>query len=178
MNKKQLFRFEIEIEATFKVEKVKDTDYGKKRYLKQLIGEFVKDREAMRSYILSNFIDIYWSEPREELQPFLGDRVDSRAAILRLAKKCTPEVFQYFYDLFAARPVKRPVPGNRDEENLAAAGSAGGQDPDRLEMDEVRDMIRESEWVSRELNNRLCKFTPVHAAFGEAPEKKTRRVHE
>ena len=136
MNKKQLFRFEIEIEATFKVEEVKDTDYGKKRYLKQLIGEFVKDPEALRSYILSNFIDIYWAEPREELHPFLGDQIDSQAAILRLAKKCTPEAFRYFYDLFAARPVKKPAPGNENEESLSAAGSVAAPDPDRVKKEE------------------------------------------
>ena len=169
MNKKKLFRFEIEVEATLRVEEVKDTDYGKERYLKQLVREFVKDPEALRSIILINFIDIYWAEPWEELIPFLGNQDDSKAAILRLAQKCTPETFHYFSDLFAAQQVKETRPEDEDDESMATADTVEESDPDGEEKEKEREKVREWEWIFGQLTDRLCKFAPVHVAFSESP---------
>jgi hypothetical protein len=172
MNKKKLFRFEIVVESTLRVEEVKDTDYGKERYLKQLVKGFVKDPEALRSFILINFIDIYWAEPWEGLSPFLGNQDDSQAAILRLAKKCTPETFHYFSDLFAALQVKKMVPDAADEENLLDAGTFEKPGKDGEEKEKEWEKVREWEWIFGQLTDRLCKFAPVHVAFSEAPAKK------
>jgi hypothetical protein len=143
----------MEFKASIKLEKLKDTDYGSKRYTKQLVKAIANDPEALRIIILTNLLDCYFGDAREELEPILENQENERAAILRVAQKCTPEVFQYFSDLLAAGKSKEP-------------------NPDNAEKNREREKSRESEWVFSELMQRLCQLLPMHIAFNELPLKK------
>ena len=177
MNKKRLFRFEMEVETTIKVENVKDTDYGSQRYLKQLVNAFDKDPESLRSIILINFMDSYCGDYREELEPILGNQEDEQVVILKAAKKCTPEAFHYFSDLFADVAKvsgKKARPGDKNKKILLNAGKGEELVPDDAVEESNSDKAQELEWLFGELIGRMCKFETVHAAFSESPVEKNK----
>jgi hypothetical protein len=150
MNQKKRFRFELEIESTLEVEQVYETDYGSYRYVKQLVNEFFKDPEALRSIIYLNFRENYFDCFRYEMDSFLENPESEEKVILRVAQKCTPEVFQYFSDLCADDPGKEPGPDDSAEER-------------------IRWKNQESDWVFNQLRQQLCRLVTVHAVFSELP---------
>ncbi|UCH95147.1 MAG: hypothetical protein JSV88_33560 [Candidatus Aminicenantes bacterium] len=146
MTVKKLFRFELEIKASINVEKVKETDYGPHRYIKQLLNEFVNDAEALRAFLLINFIDRYINDNEPGISKLLEIDEDEGIHILRVAEKCPPEVRSFFKDLFSPTANEKKARGKKGENQFNT------WEPDR---------------IFEELNIYLGHMKPVKAAFCE-----------
>ncbi|MGD2087416.1 MAG: hypothetical protein PVH61_14625 [Candidatus Aminicenantes bacterium] len=100
MQIKKLFRFTVDVEAAIDVEKVEETDYGTNKYFKQFLNQLVNDPEALRNFLLINFMDYYVKYDESGFSTLVDMVGKEHAYILSAAEKCETEVRCYFNDLF------------------------------------------------------------------------------
>lgn len=100
MQIKKLFRFTVDVEAVIDVESVKENDYGTNKYFKQFLNQLVNDPDALRNFLLINFMDCYVNYDESGFSSLLEMAGSEHAYILSAAEKCDAEVRCYFNDLF------------------------------------------------------------------------------
>jgi hypothetical protein len=152
----KLFRFELKIKVDINVETIKETDYGRNRYTKQLLNQLVKDREAVRVFMIINLFSRYINDD-SEISQLLDTGKNEDFYILRAAKKCPPEVQSFFKDLFGSR-------------QGAKKGSKG---PDFKSDESI-----ENERLFEHLHFHLANMVPVKAAFSELPGEILNHDHD
>jgi len=100
MKVKKLYRFTVDVEAVIDVEEVKENDYGSNKYFKQFLNQLVNAPEALRNFLLINFMDCYVKYDESGFSSLVEMAGSEHAYILRAAEKCDAEVRCYFNDLF------------------------------------------------------------------------------
>lgn len=147
----KLFRFELTIKVDIDVEEIKETDYGRYRYSKQLLNHLLKDPEAVRAFIIIHFLSRYINDSDDEISILVDTREKEDVYILRAAKKCPPEAQSFFNDLFAFGEVKKKE-------------KKGGRGPNFGSTEAI-----ENEWLFDHLQSKLANMVPVKADFSELP---------
>jgi hypothetical protein len=147
MTVKKLFRLELMIKLDINVEKIKETDYGRKRYTKQLLTQLVKDPEALRDLVIIHFITRYFDD-NNEICRLLDPGQNEDFYILRAAEKCPPETQCFFKDLFEAIGSTK-----KNSKSLSPASEAA------IENEKLFDLLQ----------SKLANLVPVKAEFKELP---------
>jgi hypothetical protein len=146
----KLFRFELTIKVDINVEEIKETDYGRYRYSKQLLNHLLKDPEAVRAFIIIYFMAHFINDNEGEISKLINTGEKEDAYILRAANKCPPEAQSFFKDLIVSNGKKKKGPKS------PVFGS---------------DEASENEWLFSHLHSKLSNMVPIEADFNELPEE-------
>lgn len=157
MTVKKVFRLELTFKMEVKVEKIKESDYGRNRYSKQLLNHLLDDPEAVRAFVMIYFFSRYFNETDAEISKLMDTVEKEDFYILRAAGKCPAEAQSYFNDLF--------VPGE--------AKKKGARGPDF-----GSEAALENEWVFDYLQSKLANFVAVKADFNELPAESFNNNHK
>ena len=112
---------EAVIRAKIKVEEIKTTDFGSRRYFKIFLKNLVKNPEARKEFFTINYMDRYFNESDVEVKTLLDIPPEGPGFILTTAEKCDNEVREYFYSLFltgnqTSSNTINELPGEKEEE--------------------------------------------------------------
>ena len=147
MTVKKVFRLELLIKLNINVEKIKETDYGRKRYNKQMLNQLVKDPEVLRALVIIHFITRYLDD-NNEICRLLEPGQNEDFYILRAAEKCPPETQCFFKDIFEA--IKSSKKNSKDTAVTSEAA---------VENDKLFDFLQA----------KMANLVPVKAEFKELP---------
>lgn len=153
----KLFRFELTIKVDINVETIKETDYGRNRYTKQLLNHLLKDPEAVRAFIIIHFLARYINDSDVEISKLVDTGEKEDFYILRAAKKCPPEAQSFIKDLFV---------------------SSGGTKKSTKGPDFGSNEAIENELLFDHLNSKLANMVPVEADFSEFPGEILNHDHD
>lgn len=156
MTVNKLFRFELTIKLDIDVEEIKETDYGRNRYSKELLNHLLKDTEAVRAFLLLFILSRYINDSGNQISMFMDTMEKEDFYVLRAAKKCTPEARCYVEDAVSGV----------DEEN------------DDTDIDPDTCTASEYELLSRYLYNKLGNINPVKVDFLELPGEMINHDHD
>jgi hypothetical protein len=156
MTVKKVFRLELTFKLEVKVEKIKESDYGRNRYSKQLLNHLLNDPEAVKAFVMIYFFSRYFSETDAEISKLLDTMGKEEFYILRAAEKCPVEAQSYFNDLF--------VPG--EAKKKGARGPEFGSDA-----------ANEREWLFEYLQSKMANLVTVKADFNELPAGSINNTH-
>ena len=146
----KLFRFELTIKVDINVEEIKESDYGRYRYSKQLLNQLLNDPEAVKAFIIIYFLDRYINDSDDEISKLVDTGKKEDFYIRRAARKCPPEAQSFFNDLLVPndskkKVTKKPVFGSNE--------------------------AYENEWLFDHLQSKLSNMVPVELNFNELPEE-------
>jgi hypothetical protein len=156
MTVKKFFRLELTFKMEVKVEKIKESDYGRNRCAKQLLSHLLNDPEALRAIVMIFFFARYFNENDAEICNLMDTVEKEDFYILRAAEKCPPEAQSYFHDLFVSGEAKKKGAMGPDFGSEAAL---------------------ENEWVFDYLQSKLANFVTVKADFNELPAESINNNH-
>lgn len=152
----KLFRFELTFKVDINVEKIKESDYGRNRYNKQLFSHLIEDPESVRAFVMIYFFSRYFHETDAEISKLMDTLEKENSYILRAAEKCPPEAQSYFNALF--------VPGEAKKKGVKSPGFGSDEDID-------------GERVFEYLQSKLANLVTVKADFNELAAESINKNH-